>query len=292
MIMEVPIIVSPTMEEESSKASDPSKYYFISNQGGIDSDSLDGEQDSMKSEGCDVEDIEAFLNEKYYAIVINDIKSQILREIKDTVNVRLSVSDRLFDNLTKEVDFLRNDSKSKNRIMELIIRNFANARRRSSVSYRRRPPGMGQRNINVEEAFQYPMKPTLRSNNNSSKSNDSPDNDDDNKDICEETLSERSEDMSSDTGCSSEVDEEIENTLVSSALDESEMERMRVALGNSAKRFMDSMSTVDDMKNYIVNMAVDIKLNEIDVTIPPPPPANLANGAITHHYEHNKVSEF
>ena len=57
---------------------------------------------------------------------------------------------------------------------------------------------------------------------------------------------------------------------------------MRVALGNSAKKFMNSMTTVDDMKNCIVNMAVDIKLNEIDVTIPPlshtsAPPASNAH---------------
>ena len=65
---------------------------------------------------------------------------------------------------------------------------------------------------------------------------------------------------------------------------------MRVALGNSAKKFMNSMTTVDDMKNCIVNMAVDIKLNEIDVTIPPlahtsAPPASNAHDSYSSYYK-------
>ena len=142
----------------------------------------------------------------------------------------MSTSDRLFDNLTKEVDFLRSDSKSKNRIMEMIVKKFSASQHRrssSSSSYnqgRSRPNGgSGGRSVNVDQAYQYPPKNNFRSNNNNNDNNNNYKNnlhdkgnyksnrknlDKNNNTICEGTWSEGSDTGCSDTsGCSSEDEE-------------------------------------------------------------------------------------
>ena len=161
----------------------------------------------------------------------------------------------------------------------------------------------------MDEPFQYPQKQNLRTNTYHTTSKDNTYHTTTTKDNCFDIVSDASfEDLSSDTGCSSEPDdddddndeEEIETIVGTHAhstvatLNGCEVERMRVALGNSAKRFMESMTSVDEMKKYIVNMAVDIKLNEIDVTHVPHDVTHLpqSSNAAQCHYQHRaKVSE-
>ena len=236
---------------------DASKYYFISN------DTVDGDEtvsvddnESLKIPHGEVEDIEAFLNDKYYNIVIGNMKSQILQEIKDSLNSKEAANNRLSENLEKEVNFLRSDSTSKNKIIELIIKNGPNCRNSSNT--------FGSNNcidsdiVNIEESYSQTTNQSLRNNSIP---------------VCERmgVLSNNAIEIPTDANGSNEDLVDIPNNSI---LNEVEIRRMRKALGDSAKRFMESMSTVDDMKNYIVNMAVDIKMKECDVMIPGIVPLN------------------
>lgn len=247
---------------------DSSRYYCISNglSDAVDSASLADENVPLAS-GADIEDIEAFLNDKYYNMIIGNMKSQILQELKDMLNVKQGDQKRLSENLEKEINFLRNDSRSKNKIIELIIKNVANFASSSSSNKKSSSNTISSHydHVNIENAFcnRTTTKQTTPCGNHNLPTH----------------FSERREMYSSKVDVSStEKDESCGEDVVdvpnTDILNEMEVCRMRKALGDSAKRFMESMSTVDEMKNYIVNMAVDIKMKENDVMIPGIVPLN------------------
>ena len=121
---------------------------------------------------CEIDEVEDFINDKYYDIVITDyMKKKVLEDLKDTLKLnQFTQSDnnkRVIENLHNEITFLRNDSQAKNGIIQLLIKNGRNCRGNLQKNFNNKP---GNEMVNIQEKVNQVNKPVAPENDRGSES--------------------------------------------------------------------------------------------------------------------------
>ena len=134
-------------------------YYLIQDENNSE---LSNEKniDEISDEGIILNDVKEFIDNKFYSTIIDRIKHEVKNELKNVLNLNeLNVStpkviqndsnDILINTLKSEIEFLRNDILSKDKIIEMLIKEKP---RCNQVEHSNEQIHLRNTNLNVKKA--------------------------------------------------------------------------------------------------------------------------------------------